>query len=73
VVELFKAALKIVVAAERTLDGLGDLALRTTVYYIGLYTHRGLDEQASSIRPGVLTPDTPSRVLKNMDVPEGPA
>ena len=27
----------------------------------GFYTHRGLDEQASSIRPGALTPDPPPR------------
>ena len=41
----------------------------------GFYTQRGLGEQASSIRPGVLTPDTPSpgRVLENMDGPLGSA
>jgi hypothetical protein len=27
----------------------------------GFYTHRGLDGQASSIRPGVITPDPPPR------------
>jgi hypothetical protein len=34
----------------------------------GLYAHLCQDGQASSLRPGVLTPDPlPGRVLKNMD------
>jgi hypothetical protein len=72
--ELFKAALQVVVAEGQTLGGPEDLAHGTTAR-TGLYTHRGLDEQASSIRAGVLTPDTPSpdRVLTNMDGPQGSA
>jgi hypothetical protein len=58
--QLLKAALKVVVAHERTVDGPEDLTHKTTAQ-TGFYTHRGLDEQASSIRPGVLTPDTPPR------------
>ena len=60
------------VADERTVDGPEDLTGKTTAQ-TGFYTHRGLDEQASSIRPGAITPDTPSpgRVLKNVDGPEG--
>src|ERR671911_1286338 len=37
-----------------------DLTHKTTAQ-TGFYTHRGLDGQASSIRAGVLTPDTPPR------------
>ena len=48
--ELFKVALEVVVAAKRALDGLEDLTEQTTAQS-GFYTHRGLDEQASSIRP----------------------
>jgi hypothetical protein len=55
----FKAALKVVVAAERTLDGPEDLTTETAAQ-TGFYTHQGLDGQGSSIRPGALTPDTPS-------------
>jgi hypothetical protein len=44
----------------RTLDAPEDLTHRTTAQ-TGFYTHRGLDEQASSIRPGALTPATPPR------------
>ena len=59
------------VADECTVDDPEDLTSETTAQ-TGFYTHRGLDEQASSIRPGVLTPDPlPSRVLENMDGPEG--
>jgi hypothetical protein len=61
------------VADERTVDGPEDLTDKTTAQ-TGFYTHRGLDSQASSIRPGALTPDPlPGRVLENMDGPEGPA
>jgi hypothetical protein len=59
---------------ERTLYDPEGLAHKTTAQ-TGFYTHRGLDEQASFIRPGALTPDTPSpgRVLENLDGPEGSA
>jgi hypothetical protein len=57
---LFKAALNALVADERTVDGPEDLTHKTTAQN-GFYTHRGLDKQASSIRPGALTPDTPPR------------
>jgi hypothetical protein len=68
---LLKAALNVFVADERTVYGPEDLTHKTTAQS-GFYTHRGLDEQASSIRPGVLTPDTlPGRVLENMDEPQG--
>ena len=46
-----KAALNVVVADEQTLDDPRDLTEQTTAQ-TGFYTHRGLDEQASSIRPG---------------------
>jgi hypothetical protein len=54
------------------LDDPKDLTEERTVQ-TGFYTHRGLDDQASSIRPGALTPDTPSpdRFLENMDGPKG--
>ena len=55
-----KAAFNALVADERTVDGPEDLTEETTAQ-TGFYTHRGLDEQASSIRPGVLTPDPPPR------------
>jgi hypothetical protein len=65
--------LNALVAEERTVDGAGDLTDKTTAQ-TGFYTHRGLDSQASSIRPGVFTPDPLlGRVLENMDGPEGPA
>ena len=71
--KLLKAALNVFVAEEQTLDDPRDLTEETTAQ-TGFYTHRGLDEQASSIRPGVLTPDPlPGRVLENMDGPEGSA
>jgi hypothetical protein len=58
--ELLKAALNVFAAEVQTLDGPRDLTEETTAQ-TGFYTHRGLDEQASSIRPGALTPDTPPR------------
>jgi hypothetical protein len=69
---LLKAALNAFVAEERALDDPRDLTEETTAQ-TGFYTHRDLDGQGSSIRPGALTPDTPSpsRVLENMDGPEG--
>jgi hypothetical protein len=71
--QLLKAALNVFVAEGQALDGPEDPTDKTTAQ-TGFYTHRGLDEQASSIRPGVLTPDPlPGRVLKNMDGPRGPA
>ena len=57
--QLLKAALNVFVAEGQTLDDPRDLTDKTTAQ-TGFYTHRGLDGQASSIRPGVLTPDTPS-------------
>jgi hypothetical protein len=53
-----KAALNVFVAERQTLDDPRDLTEKTTAQ-TGFYKHRGLDEQASSIRPGVFTPDTP--------------
>jgi hypothetical protein len=58
--QLLKAALNVFVAEGQTLDDPRDLTEETTAQS-GFYTHPGLDEQASSIRPGVLTPDTPPR------------
>ena len=58
--QLLKGALNAVVAEERVIDGPEDLTHKTTAQ-IGFYAHRGLDGQASSIRPGALTPDTPPR------------
>ena len=72
--QLLKAALNVFVVEGQTLDDPSDLTEKTTAQ-TGFDTHRGLDEQASSIRPGAITLDTPSpgRVLKNMDGPQGPA
>jgi hypothetical protein len=58
--ELLKGALNALVAEGQTLDDPRDLTEQTTAQ-TGFYTHRGLDEQASYIRPGALTPDTPPR------------
>jgi hypothetical protein len=58
--QLLKSALNIFVAEGQTLDDPRDLTEQTTAQ-TGFYTHRGLDKQASSIRPGVITPDTPPR------------
>src|SRR5215210_967058 len=58
--QLLKATLNVFVAEGQTLDDPRDLTEETTAQ-IGFYTHRGLDDQASSIRPGALTPDTPPR------------
>jgi hypothetical protein len=55
---LLKSAVHTFVADEQTLDDPRDLTEETTAQ-TDFYTHRGLDEQACSIRPGVLTPDTP--------------
>jgi hypothetical protein len=55
-----KAVSNLSVAAAKTLDYPRDLTGKTTAQ-TGFYTHRGLDEQASSIRPGALTLDTPPR------------
>jgi hypothetical protein len=49
--ELLKAASNVSVAAEQALDDPEDLTHKTTAQ-TPFYTHRGLDEQASSIRPG---------------------
>ena|SRR5215217_3839482 len=57
--QLPKAAFNALVADEIRVDDPRDLTEETTAQ-TGLNAHRGLDEQASSIRPGVLTPDTPS-------------
>jgi hypothetical protein len=51
--QLLKATLNVFVAEGQTLDDPRDLTEQTTAQ-IGFYTHRGLDEQASSIRPGGL-------------------
>jgi hypothetical protein len=61
---LLKAALNVVVAEGQTLDDPRDLTQETTAR-TGFYTHRGLDGEASSIRPGVLTPDTPPPVASS--------
>src|SRR5215208_6943939 len=58
------SVLNVVVADERTLDYPRDLTGAKTAQS-GFYTHRGLGEQASSIRPGALTPDTPSPVASS--------
>jgi len=62
--ELLNASLNVVVADERTVDGPEDLTHKTTAQ-TGFYTHRGLDEQASSIRPGASTPDPPPPVASS--------
>jgi hypothetical protein len=69
--QLLKAALHTFVAEGQTLDDPRDLTEETTAQ-TAFYTHRGLDEQASSIRPPseLLTP-LPGCLLKNMDGPEG--
>jgi hypothetical protein len=68
-----KAALNVFVVEGQILDDPRDLTEETTAQS-GFYTHRGLDDQASSIRPGVLTPDTlPGRVLESVDGPRGSA
>ena len=58
--KLLKAALNVFEAEGQTLEDPRDLTEETTAQ-TGFYTHRGLDEQASSIRAGVLTPATPPR------------
>ena len=60
-----KAALNAFVADERTLDGPEDLRHETAAQ-IGLYPHRGLDEQASSIRPPPINfwHPSPCRILE---------
>jgi hypothetical protein len=50
---LLKAALNAFVAEERALDDPRDLTEETTAQ-TGFYTHRDLDGQGSSIRPGGL-------------------
>src|SRR5918999_3069956 len=47
--QLLKAAFNALVADERTVDDPRDLTSETTAQ-TGFYTHRGLDEQASSMR-----------------------
>jgi hypothetical protein len=71
--QLLKAALNFFVGEGQTLDYPRDLTEQTAAQ-TAFYTHRGLDEQASSIRPGVLTPGTPppSR-FKSVDGPQGSA
>ncbi len=54
----FKAALNVVVAAERGLDSRGDLTDETTAQ-IGLYAHLGQDSRTSGDRPGAPTPAPP--------------
>jgi hypothetical protein len=49
--QLLKGALNVFVADEWALDYPRDLTEETTSR-TGFYTHRGLDDQASSIRPG---------------------
>jgi hypothetical protein len=58
--QLPKAALNVFAAEGQILDDPRDLTQQTTAQ-TGFYTHRGLDDQASSIRAGALTPDTPPR------------
>jgi|SRR5215213_4771033 len=58
--QLFKAGLNVVEAYDRALDDPRDLTEQTTAQ-TSFNTHQGLDGQASSIRPGALTPDTPPR------------
>jgi hypothetical protein len=60
--KLLKAALNDFVAEGPPLDDPRDLTEETAAQ-IDFYTHRGLDNQGSSIRPGALTPDTPPRSL----------
>jgi hypothetical protein len=48
--QLLKAVINVVEAYEQALDDPRDLTEETTAQ-IGFCTHRGLDEQASSIRP----------------------
>ncbi len=69
-----KAALNVSVADEQVADDPEDL-MAETMAQIGLYTHRGLDSQASSNNQGALTPATPSpgRVLEAIGRPEGSA
>jgi hypothetical protein len=52
--------LNVFVADEQTLDDPRNITKETTAQR-GFYTHRALDGQASSIRPGALTPDPPPR------------
>jgi hypothetical protein len=49
--KLLKAASNVFVAEGQTLDDPRDLTHKTTAQ-TGFYTHRGLDGQASSTRPG---------------------
>jgi hypothetical protein len=49
--KLLKAALDVFVAEVQTLDDPRDPTEETTAQ-TGFYTHRGLDEQGSFIRPG---------------------
>jgi hypothetical protein len=56
-----KGALNAFQADKRLVESPEDLTDKTTAQ-TGFYTHRGLEEQASAIRPEVLTPDTPPPV-----------
>jgi hypothetical protein len=56
--KLLKGALNAFVVDELRVDGPGDLTEETTAQ-TGFYTHQGLDHQASSIRPGFVTPAHP--------------
>ena len=69
---LLKAALNVLVAEGQTLDDPRGPTEKTTAQS-GFYTHRGLDDQSSSIRPGVLTPDAPPPGSSRdfVDGPEG--
>jgi hypothetical protein len=62
--QLLKVAVSVFVADERTLNGPEDLTDKTTAQ-TGFSTQRGLDGQASSIRPGALTPDPPPSVASS--------
>ncbi len=70
---LLKAALKVVVAAERTLDGPRDLRHETTAQ-IGLYAHLCQDSRTSGNRPPheLLTP-LPRHVPRAWMDPRGSA
>jgi hypothetical protein len=62
--QLLKTPLNVFGVEGQTLDDPRGLTEESTAQ-TGFYTHRGLDEQASSIRPGVFTPDTPPLVASS--------
>ena len=56
--EFLEGPSSVLEVTDQILDDYEDVAHKTTAQ-TGFHTHRGLDGQASSIRPGALTPDTP--------------